>query len=93
MVTFKANVLIDNYLIPQICDFGLVSIFLEEGSSGMTTTSPHTGTDRYLAYELVLDEEQAGPTMASDIFALGGIGLEVFILLNFSLQNDKAVLV
>jgi serine/threonine protein kinase len=73
----KTNVLIDNNLRPQICDFGLISIFLEEGTSGMTTTSPHTGTDRYLAYELLLDG--ATPTVASDIFALGGVGLVVFI--------------
>jgi len=69
--------MIDNGGIPQICDFGLVSIFLEEGSSGMTTTSPHTGTDRYLAYELLIDSEDVAPTTASDIFALGCIGLEV----------------
>lgn len=77
--------LIDDNLIPQICDFGLVSIFLDEGSSGMTTSSPHTGTDRYLAYELVVDDEQVRPTMASDIFALGGIGLEVCMILSLSI--------
>lgn len=43
----------------------------------MTTISAHTGTDRYLAYELVLGGETAAPTTASDIFALGCIGLEV----------------
>jgi hypothetical protein len=42
----------------------------------MTTTSPHTGTDRYLAYEL-LEAEAVPPTKASDIHALGCIGLEV----------------
>jgi hypothetical protein len=42
----------------------------------MTTTSPHTGTDRYLAYEL-LEAEAVPPTTASDIHALGCIGLEV----------------
>ena len=43
----------------------------------MTTTSPYTGTDRYLAYELLHDQEMVVPTKASDIFALGCIGLEV----------------
>ncbi|KIM30240.1 hypothetical protein M408DRAFT_22263 [Serendipita vermifera MAFF 305830] len=78
-LVFKANVLIDDDGIPQICDFGLISIILEEGTSGMTTTSPFTGTDRYLAYELLHDHEHILPTTASDIFALGCVGLEVVI--------------
>jgi hypothetical protein len=49
---------------------------MEEGSSGMTTTTAHTGTARYLAYELVM-AEAAVPTIASDIYATGCIGLEV----------------
>jgi serine/threonine protein kinase len=70
------NVLIDDSGNAQICDFGLMRIYLEEGSSGMTTTSAHTGTDRYLAYELVKEGENAIPTVASDIYATGCIGLE-----------------
>jgi serine/threonine protein kinase len=69
--------MIDDEGKPQLCDFGLISIFLEEGHSGMTTTSQHTGTDRYLAYELVRDGDTVVPTTSSDIFALGCIGLEV----------------
>ena len=65
---------------PQICDFGLISIYLGEGDSGMTTTSPFSGTDRYQAYELLLDGDTVLPTMASDIFALGCIGLEVCVV-------------
>jgi len=61
----------------QICDFGLAKILLEEEGTGMTTTSPYTGTDRYLAYELILGGETVAPTTASDMFALGCIGLEV----------------
>jgi len=74
---FQANILIDNEGRPQLCDFGLVRIYLDQGHSGMTTTSPHTGTARYLAYELLRDEEDIKPTKESDIFALGCIGLEV----------------
>lgn len=43
----------------------------------MTTTTHHTGTERYLAYELVAAGEEAIPTTASDIYAVGCIGLEV----------------
>lgn len=46
----------------------------------MTTTSPFTGTDRYLAYELLHDHEHILPTTASDIFALGCVGLEFYFL-------------
>jgi serine/threonine protein kinase len=50
---------------------------MDEGSSGMTTTTHHTGTERYLAYELVVAGEEAIPTTASDMYAVGCIGLEV----------------
>jgi serine/threonine protein kinase len=43
----------------------------------MTTTSEHTGTTRYLAPELVASEESVPPTLASDVYALGCLGLEV----------------
>jgi hypothetical protein len=44
----------------------------------MTTTSGHTGTIRYLSYELISeDEEEAKPTTASDVYALACIGMEV----------------
>ena len=48
---------------------------MEEGHSGLTTTSPHTGTERYLAPELLHPE--ALPTTFSDVYALGCIGMEV----------------
>ncbi|KIM21777.1 hypothetical protein M408DRAFT_301122 [Serendipita vermifera MAFF 305830] len=73
------NVLINDAGNAQICDFGLVKIFLEQGSTGMTTTTAHTGTERYLAYELIMGEE-SNPTMASDIYAVGCIGLELLFL-------------
>jgi len=74
---FQGNILIGTNRTPMICDFGIVRIFLEEGSTGMTTTSEHTGTDRYLAYELVISDEAVMPTMASDVYAVGCLGLEV----------------
>ncbi|KAG8821831.1 hypothetical protein FRC17_009726 [Serendipita sp. 399] len=75
-----ANVLLDEKGNPQICDFGLARLILEEGSSGMTTTTAHTGTERYLAYELVASNDTVMPTVESDIHALGCIGLDVIFL-------------
>ena len=71
----QRNVLIDDAGNACICDFGLVRIYLEQGNSGMTTTIPHTGTERYLAYELVMASEVV-PTTATDIYAMGCIGVE-----------------
>jgi hypothetical protein len=49
----------------------------ERGATGLTTTSQHTENVRYLSYELVLSADACFPTTASDIYALGCIGLEV----------------
>ncbi|KIM30184.1 hypothetical protein M408DRAFT_22227 [Serendipita vermifera MAFF 305830] len=80
--------LIDESGSAQICDFGLSRIFLEEGGTGMTTTSVHTGTERYLARELVVGGDEARPTTASDVYAMGCIGLE-FIFLQIPYSNRK----
>jgi len=71
------NILIDNCGNARICDFGLVRIILEEGidGGGMTSPSYHAGTERYLAIELVT-VDGALPTEASDVHALGCLGLE-----------------
>jgi serine/threonine protein kinase len=69
------NVLIDDGGRARICDFGLVRILSDE-STGLVTTTTHTGTVRYLAYELVVSEQPV-PTVASDVHALGCIGLDV----------------
>jgi serine/threonine protein kinase len=43
----------------------------------MTTTSEHAGTIRYLAPELVASDVSVPPTLASDMYALGCLGLQV----------------
>lgn len=72
------NVLIDDDGHARICDFGLVRILLED-SSGLTTTTTHTGTVRYLAHELVVSDQPL-PTVASDVHAIGCIGLDLIFL-------------
>ena len=57
----------------------------------MTTTTHHTGTERYLAYELVSAGEDARPTTASDVYALGCIGLEVGF--NSFLSSESVILI
>jgi serine/threonine protein kinase len=73
----KGNILIDDQLNARLCDFGLARILAEAGTSGFTTTSEHTGTERYLSYELVLSDEMCATTTASDVYALACIGLDV----------------
>ncbi|PVF98081.1 kinase-like protein [Serendipita vermifera] len=70
------NILIDDDGHARITDFGLVRILSGERKTGLTTTTPFTGTARYLTYELVNGNEPIVPTTASDIHALGCIGLE-----------------
>jgi serine/threonine protein kinase len=74
-----ANVLIDGDGTARLCDFGLVRIVQKEANThtGMTTTTAHAGTARYLAYELVESLGDNLPTTASDIHALACIGMEV----------------
>jgi serine/threonine protein kinase len=69
------NVLVDDAGHARICDFGLVRIVSDE-AVGLNTTTTHTGTVRYLAHELVVDEKPL-PTEASDVHAIGCIGLDV----------------
>jgi serine/threonine protein kinase len=72
----QANVLIGDDGQAKVCDFGVTRLLAEE-TMGMTTTSAHIGTMRYLAHELVMGDEQPVTTAASDIHALGCLGLEV----------------
>ncbi|PVF91693.1 kinase-like protein [Serendipita vermifera] len=71
-----ANILIDQFGTPKLCDFGLSRIFLSEGETGLTTTTLHTGTERYLAPELVKSNEDAIPTRKSDVYAMGCVSLK-----------------
>jgi serine/threonine protein kinase len=79
----QQNVLVDKDGMAQLCDFGLTR-FMETGlETGLTTTTAHTGTTRYLAYELVeYDGDEPIPTTATDIYALGCLGLEVWFSSN-----------
>jgi serine/threonine protein kinase len=73
----QSNILIDDHLQAKLCDFGLTRIFQGEERTELTTTTPHTGTDRYKAPEFVISEEDILPTTASDVYGLGCIGLKV----------------
>jgi serine/threonine protein kinase len=67
--------------VAQLCDFGLVRLIHDQIPTdlptGLTTTTAHTGTVRYLSFELVDGDDVAKPTAASDIWALGCGGMEV----------------
>jgi serine/threonine protein kinase len=80
MTRKQTNILIDDLGNARICDFGLSRFTFENGKSGMTSTSDHTGTVRYLAPEFFVYETKA--TIAGDIYALGCICLEVHPLLS-----------
>jgi serine/threonine protein kinase len=74
---FQGNVLIDWDGHAKLCDFGLVRVLAEGRSLGFTTTTEHTGTDRYIAPEFLSSDLPVIPTTASDIYALGCLGLKV----------------
>ncbi|PVF91507.1 kinase-like protein [Serendipita vermifera] len=78
-----ANALIDDEGRARLCDFGLVRVLSEGRKTGYTTGANHTGTVRYLSYELVKPEkpdEQVVSTTASDVHAIGCIALEILFL-------------
>ncbi|KIM20456.1 hypothetical protein M408DRAFT_47009, partial [Serendipita vermifera MAFF 305830] len=74
------NILIDEDRTPKICDFGLAVVLSDRRDTAMNTTSEYTGTERYLAPEIVKGETNAPPTPASDVYALGSVGLEFVYL-------------
>ncbi|PVF91280.1 kinase-like protein [Serendipita vermifera] len=73
-----SNIMIDDEGNARICDFGLVRILSDE-SNGKTMTSTYNGTPRYLAHELV-SADRPVPTFATDIHALGCVGLDFIFL-------------
>ncbi|KAG8838573.1 hypothetical protein FRB91_007549, partial [Serendipita sp. 411] len=73
------NILIDDEGKPRLCDFGLSRILAAQDLGCTTTTSDHTGTPRYLSYELVRGDISY-PDKGSDIFSVGCVGLEFTFL-------------
>jgi hypothetical protein len=73
----KANVLMDDNRVPRICDYGLMRIYLEERCNGLDARSSSMGSGRYIAPELVFASDDAIPTAASDVWAIGCVGLDV----------------
>lgn len=69
--------MIDDEGHARLCDFGLVRLITEHGHTGLTTTSAFSGTVRYLSNELCIASDDRVPTTASDIHAVGCVGLEV----------------
>lgn len=74
-VFLQKNVLVDEHGVAKICDFGLIRLIRQRGTINMSTRSAHTGTPLYLSYELANGD--SSPTQASDIHALGCVGMEV----------------
>lgn len=72
------NVLIDSQHNALVADFGLVRLDEWQGARGMTTTSIFTGSERYIAPELVVTRSNPNPkaTKESDIWALGCVTME-----------------
>ncbi|KIM25685.1 hypothetical protein M408DRAFT_331038 [Serendipita vermifera MAFF 305830] len=70
------NVLIGADGVGQLCDFGLTRLMNDALESSLTTTTPHTGTVPYLAYELVRFTGRAVPTTATDVYAFGCLAYE-----------------
>jgi serine/threonine protein kinase len=78
-------VLVDDDGVAKICDFGLLRLVRESAPTGMTTSSSHTGTTRYLSYEMISDDDNDPKlTTASDVYALACIGMEVSELTFYS---------
>jgi serine/threonine protein kinase len=68
----------------RLCDFGLLELMLEENDNVITNTN-HSGSERYLAHELVVADDVVFPTMAGDIWALACVGLWVSLFFRFYL--------
>ncbi|KIM25694.1 hypothetical protein M408DRAFT_73948 [Serendipita vermifera MAFF 305830] len=75
------NVLIGADGVGQLCDFGLTRLLNDGLETGLTKTTPHTGTVSYLAYELVRPTGNAVPTTATDVYAFGCLAYGFIYLL------------
>ena len=73
----QGNILIDDSGVPQLADFGLARILGDRSHEYIGTTTRSFNNERYLAYEVVLAGDDAIPTMPSDIYGSGCLGLEV----------------
>jgi len=60
----------------MLIDFGLAKV-IEDGPSGLTTSTGFRGSTRWMAPELI--EESSQTTPATDIWALGCLLLEIFL--------------
>ncbi|KZV81568.1 kinase-like protein, partial [Exidia glandulosa HHB12029] len=70
-----ANILVADDGTARLCDFGFAKV-LAEVSSSLTSQSTLKGTLRWMAPELI-DEEDARHTVWSDIWAFGCVLYEV----------------
>ncbi|KAG8911430.1 hypothetical protein FRC01_005717, partial [Tulasnella sp. 417] len=74
------NILINGSLHAVLGDFGLASLMQDsDTSSGLTTSRTAKGSLRYMSPELHL-EDDAKPTLASDVWAWGCTAFEVNLL-------------
>lgn len=56
----------------------------------INTTTPHTGTPRYLAPELVDLNDPSEPTTATDVYAAGCIGFEfIYSVVPYAHRDDN----
>ncbi|KAG8912205.1 hypothetical protein FRC02_006110 [Tulasnella sp. 418] len=71
-----SNILVDDEGHPRITDFGLSRI-VEEGHTGWTTSTGVSGTHRWMAPELML-QERSRPTTTADIYSMTLLVLEIY---------------
>jgi serine/threonine protein kinase len=71
----------------QLCDYGLVPLIRQsEFVGGRTISTSFINTARYMAPELVQDEQPS--TFESDVYALGCVGYEVCLQIDGMLAID-----
>ncbi|KAG9041017.1 hypothetical protein FS837_012818 [Tulasnella sp. UAMH 9824] len=70
------NVLVNDFIVAALSDFGLSRVLDAFGGSGFTTSECAKGTYNYIAPEL-FNEEKPRPTLMTDVYAFGGLILTV----------------